>query len=128
MQLDLEDYVRWRPGDVTSAIIEVMREVVAIKGLKHVADKLGTKDSVLSHALSGSGRHPIRLEWIEWINEHAPTDRIVEVLARQRSLDVVPRVEMTPEEELAALKDAMADTLGPDVRRIIAEKIRKPRR
>lgn len=124
-QLDLEDFVRWRTGDVTAELIAAMREVVAVKGLKHCADKLGTKESVLAHALSGTGRHPVRLEWLEWFNSNATNDRIPAVLARQRGKDLSERLEMTPEEELAELKRAMAETLGPEVRRIIAEKVRR---
>lgn len=124
-QLDLEEFVRWRSGDVTAELIACCREVVAIKGLKHCADKLGTKDSVLAHALSGNSRHPMRLDWIEWFNANSPSDRIAEVLARQRGKDLVDRVVMTPEEELESLKRAMAETLGPEVRRIISERARK---
>lgn len=127
MQLSLIDFASWRDGDATAQLIDCMREVVAIRGLKAVSAALGVNDTVLSHALSGNGRHPVRLEWLEWFARNAPSDRIPQIVAGLRGLDCIEREVLTPEEELARLKAAMAETVGPEVQRIIAEKVRTRR-
>jgi hypothetical protein len=129
-QLDLE--FRFLPGAVTKEIVGSFREVMALQGAKVLADKLGTSDTVLCHALAADrdkrrSRHPARIDWLETVNLLAPNDRIVEALASQRGLDVVPRAELTPEEELIALKAALSETVGPEVRKLIDAKVRKHR-
>jgi hypothetical protein len=52
----------------------------------------------------------------------AKTDDIPAFVAMWRGLSVVPRKELTPEQKLARLEQALAEELGPETRKAILNK------
>jgi hypothetical protein len=93
----------------------LLREVVDFVGCKEVAYDLDVSPSALLHALDERERHHVRAEWIPYLIRRAPNDSVLEFLASLRGLELVPRKELTPEEELARLKEELAKSLGPEL-------------
>lgn len=107
---------------------ELLREAVDFIGVKQVAYDLDVAPSSLVQALSGADRHHIRAEWIPYLIRRAPNDRIVEHLADLRKLEVQPAKPATPEEELASLRRALVDSLGPELVESITARAKRYRR
>lgn len=111
-QLPLEYNDRWRNHESWQRLLGEIRTAVAVIGLKQAAYDLDTQPSVLAHALAERERHYVRAEWLPYLVAHAPTDEIVRRLAGLRGLDVQARAELTPEEKLDALDEALDRVLG----------------
>lgn len=127
-QLEIRYDGRSTVADLWDGIRRICREYVDVIGRKQVAFDLDVQGSQLSHALAENGRHYVRAEWLVYLLCNAPDDRLLEALAELRGCDVVARAPMTPEEELAALKDALRETVGPDVQRIVYTRAQRRKR
>lgn len=103
-------------------LLAAMREVVDLRSLKQVAFDLDVSGSALNHALCERERHNVLARWLPYFVIHAPNDKLVEILARLRGLEVKEREELTPEEELRRLKSAMRAKLGDEVCDLVTER------
>lgn len=104
---------------------DLLREVVDFVGVKQVAFDLDIAPSSLVQALNGHDRHHVRLAWLPYLVRKAPNAAVLEFLAELRGLEVQPAKPLTPEEELAALKEALDESLGPELRTAVLAKARK---
>lgn len=124
-QLDL-DFDAERAWDEDRRLLRQMAERI---GLKACAIDLDISYSQLSHALDERERN-LPAKWIRYLVAKAPLDMAaayVRRLAGLRKMVVIDAAPLTPEEELAALKDAMASCLGPEVRQVVLDKARRGR-
>jgi hypothetical protein len=119
-QLSLRYNDRFEHAEQWAELLDAVGEVVRAVGLKQVAYDLDQQPSVLAHALAERERHYVRAEWLPYLVAHAPSDRIVALVASWRHLEVKPRHELTPAEELRAYKSAL--DLMPDVHELVRRK------
>lgn len=127
MQLAIDYGVGAGNDEAGRHLLKLLRAVVDVVGVKQVAFDLDTSPSGLLHALEGKDRH-LPAKWIPYLIRKAPSDEIVEFLAGLRGLEVQPRVELTAEQRLERLEEAMSETLGEDIRRVIQQRARRGRR
>lgn len=96
-------------------VLDILREIVAVLGLKRLAHECGCSESRLAEAIGGrEGRH-VRIDWALIALEAAP-DHLADALARalvgpRYSLE--RRRQLTPAEELERLRDALRRRVGP---------------
>ena len=93
-------------------------------GLKTVAYDLDVAPSQLSHALDERERN-LPARWVAYLVAGAPAelgDEYVRRLAKLRGLEVHEARPPSPEEELAALKAALAEELGAGARAAVMAK------
>lgn len=106
-----------------AAVWERMRallsDVVAVVGVKKAAGDLDTSPSTLKHALAGRDRHHMRLEWLPYLLDKAPSTELIALLASVCNMDVAPKKTLTPAERLAKAEAAAERHLSPEVRRLI---------
>ncbi len=91
-------------------------------GLKQVAFDLDVSKSQLLNAFDERNNAHVHAEWIDYLVTKAPRelgDEYVASLAALRGLEVIPAKPRTPTEELQDLKDALAESLSPDIRAAI---------
>lgn len=101
-------------------LLVLLNEVVSTVGLKKVAADLDTSPSTLKHCLAERERHYVRAEWLLYLIDKAPNDKIVKLLARLRGLDTKPIEPLTPEQRVAKL-EARLRRMGQDGERLIQE-------
>lgn len=89
--------------------MDLLREVVARRGLKEVAFALGVGEATLAHALEGRKRHAVHASWIPRLIAMAPDHGAVEFLAGLRGLECAAARPLSPEEEVAAWRAAVAE-------------------
>lgn len=108
----------------------LLAEVVNEIGVKEVCYDLDVDKSTLLHALQGRERHYARVDWLPYLITRGKlaADDVVRMLAGLRSLDVRPAERVTPEEELAAIKAAIAEECGPGMRDMILRAAKRVRR
>lgn len=123
-QLALRLDGRDRRAAAVDALYDACGRAVSAVTHKEAAFALDTQPSYLSNALARRERNYLRLDWLPYFADVATDDDIVAVLAELRGMDVVARPTMTPAEELAALRAALATTVGPEVQRIVEAKVR----
>lgn len=102
----------------------LLRRMAEAIGLKEVAFALDVAPSQLSHALDERERN-LPARWVAYLVATAPAelaDEYVRRLARLRGLDVVEAQKLSPEDELAALKAALAEELGTGARGAVLAK------
>ena len=115
-------------------IRRLLRSIIDARGVKVVAGELDVAPSQLLNSLDERDRHHVRASWLPWLIVNAPReqgDALLELLAGLRGLEVIAARPTTPAEELADLKDAISESLGPDLRTAIlarAKTITKSRR
>lgn len=115
-------------GSVWSEFRRLLRDIVDYAGVKQVAFDLDVAPSQLVNALEERDRHHFRAAWIPYVLSQAPDDRAVEFLAALRGLECVPERKQSPAEELADLKGALADCLGPELRQAVLLKAKGRKR
>lgn len=108
--------------------LRLLRAVVESIGLKEVAFSLDVQPSLLAHQLAGRNGNHLRATAVPWLLAHAKDDEALEFLAGLRGRETVPVRPMEPAEELAALKEALAESLGPDLLRAVTAKAKRARR
>lgn len=105
----------------------LLRQIAEGIGLKQVAYDLDVSPSQLSHALDERDRN-MPAKWIRYLVKNGPSELAEEYIARLallRRLDVVALPPLKPEEELAQLKEALAQCLGPELRQAVLQKARR---
>lgn len=104
-------------------ILDEMGRVVSKVTLKEFAHANGVSSKDVSKALSheDNGRYP-RAEWLPYLVRKDPTQGLAEALVAPAGLGVTKPVQMTPEERLTRLEQALAENLGPEIRRALFEK------
>lgn len=120
-QLDLSTESSIESGAAWQAVLEEIRAIVNEVGPKQVAADLDMSPSYLNHCLNERERNNLPAKAIPYFVRKAKTDRLAQLIVGVRGLDVIPKKVMTPEEELARLKDALAAKLSPDVRAVILQ-------
>jgi len=103
LQLDLGFDDPYRIDRRWAEILECCNDAVRNVGLKEVAYALDQQASVVAHALAERERHYVRAKWLVYLTPLAPSDRIVEVLAESRGLEVRQAHELSPTEKLQRL-------------------------
>lgn len=91
-------------------------------GPKYVADQIGVAHARLDHAIAERERHHVKAEWLPALvvlDEHA---LILRSLADLAGYDLVAKKPLDAEQELAALKAAIGDELGPSMRATLLAK------
>lgn len=118
-QLGLRYDARYQSRELWDVLLSELRTIVDALGLKQVAYDLDVQPSVLAHALAERDRHYVRADWLPYLLEHAPSDRVVSLIAGWRGLEVKPRLVLTPEEKLRRIESALEamPELGDLVRR-----------
>lgn len=111
-----------RRSDDTRAVIRMIADVVGLKELAFAADM---SPSQAHQAIAGN--KSLKIELVEAALELAPPELKIRLLSSIAGdgFDVSTRAPMTPEEELAALKLALAEELGPETRRAIYERTKR---
>lgn len=99
-------------------VLDAIRDVVDYVGAKEVAFDLDLQPSALSNALAERDRHP-RADWIPYLIRRAPSLELARALVAPGGLDVVEPPPMTPEQELARLKETLSEVLAPELRAAI---------
>lgn len=105
-----------------------LRDAVDHVGCKQAAYDLDVAPSALLHALDERDRHHVRAAWLPYLITQAPDDSAVEYLAALRGLECAPERRRSPAEELADLKAALTESLGPELRRAVLERAKGRRR
>jgi hypothetical protein len=124
---DAETYL----AAIWGRVLELIRAESARMGHKAFAGECDESPSVWAHMLAERNRHEVKGRHVVVALYHAAKNgdmRLLEQLASVSNHEVVPVKEMTPEEELAALKTAMDQTLSTDVRALLLEKAKRVRR
>lgn len=103
-------------ADLEARVLAAVRDVADFHGHKVLARWIGKERPHVSKACSGSDRHRFTLQHLVRIIAHAPNDDLIQVLASIR------QPPATPEEELAALKDAVSEFLGEEGRKGLLRK------
>ena len=103
----------------------LLADVVAVVGVKQAAGDLDTSPSQLKHALAARDRHHMRMEWLPYLIDKAPSDDVVALLASIRGLVVEPEKTLTPAERLAQAEDRAAKHLSPEIRALIFGEVRR---
>lgn len=96
-------------------LLDDLRQVVDVVGLKQVAFDLDQKRSKLSNALAGRDGYYMRMRDLPYFVARSPGHQIVEHLAELRGLRVEMAPPPSPEEELRALRQVLSDELGPGI-------------
>jgi hypothetical protein len=112
---------------VWDRLLAYFNETVTVIGVKQAAADLDTSPSVLKHALCERERHEVKARWVPYLLRKAPNDEPAALLVSVRGLEICQQKTMTPEQELAALRAALATTVGPEVQRIVEQKVRSSR-
>ncbi len=100
---------------------EIVNVVVPHIGFKQVVYDLDVAPSTLSNALRERERSKISAEALIYFVERSPTLRLLELIAGVGDALVEARPQLTPEEELAALRDAVRRNVGPAMQAVIFE-------
>lgn len=119
-QLPLRYNDRWHDEQAWQEVLGEIRTVVAHLRPQQVGYDLDIQPSVLSKALTESDRHRVAAEWLVYLIRKAPDDRIVELLARLRGLDV-HRPEPLTDQQWRAKMQAALDAFPETVRRALME-------
>lgn len=94
-----------------AALLPMVRSVVDFIGLKECAWRCDTSPSMLADALAERNHRYLRVEWLLAILDAAPVavrETAMKPLAATVGFDISRRRELTPEEELAALRRIVA--------------------
>lgn len=119
-QLPLRYNDRWNDEQTWLAVIAEVRTVVAQLRPQEVCHDLDIQPSVLSKALAEADRHRVAAEWLVYLIRRSSTDRLVELLAGIRGLEVKRREPLTDAQWRDKMEGALA--MYPDpVRRAILE-------
>lgn len=121
-QLALSYGVRHATSEQWQALLAALESVVQALGPKQVAFDLDVAPSALAHALKERDRHYVRAEWLPYLVTHAPNDAVVALIASWRGLVVEARPVLTPEQKLARLEAALAESFGADVAELVRRK------
>lgn len=103
----------------------LLREAIDFKGLKQVAFDLDVAPSALLHAIDERERHHFRASWIPYLVANASNDDLADFFAGLRGRETIPAKPVLPEEENAAIKEALERHLGPELRAAILATARK---
>jgi hypothetical protein len=98
-----------------------MRAVVDYVSLKQASFDLDVAPSVLANSLAERERYP-RAEWIPYLVRKAPSLDLARALVEPAGLAVLEPPPISPEEELARLKETLNETLGPELRAAIYQR------
>ena len=109
---------------VWDRLLAYFNETVTHVGVKQAAADLDTSPSVLKHALCERERHEVKARWVPYLLRKSPTDDPAALLVSVRGLEVSQARTLTPEQELAALKAAIATSLHPDMQAVLMAKAR----
>jgi hypothetical protein len=118
-QLPLRYDGRSHLDGVWAELVEEIRSVVAVRGLKEVAFDLDVSPSQLSHSLSERASHYLRANWIPYFVTHAPTHRIVELLAELRGLETRESAPLSADEDRNSLREVIRRKFSPDIARAL---------
>jgi hypothetical protein len=107
----------------------LLRQMAERIGNKVCAIDLDVAPSQLSHALDERDRN-LPAKWIAYLVTNAGElgDDYVRRLAKLRGLEVIEAQPLKPAEELAELKAALAECLGPELRQAVLAKAKRRRR
>ena len=119
-QLELRYDPKYQASEHWHELLDELRAIVSAVGLKQVAYDLDRPPSELAHALAERDRHYLRAEWLPYLVTHAPSDRVVALIASWRGLEVQPRKTLTPEERLRRLEGAL-ETM-PELAEVVKRK------
>jgi len=113
------------PRALGTEFLRLLREVVEHVGLKQVAYDLDMQPSLLAHMMAGRNGNRLPATAVPYLIEKAPNEEALDYLAALRYRETMPARPLEPAEELAALKDALAESLGPDLYAAVTAKARK---
>lgn len=108
-------------------LLSCLRETISALGLKEVAFRLDVQPSELAHALAERDRHSVKAKWLPVIARMAKDKALAEFFAEIQGMEVQPAKPVTPEEELLALKGALEECLGAELRAAVIAKARAHR-
>jgi len=119
-------------GDSTAqaswlALHDALADAIRVITPKEVCFALGITATYLSEALHGKNSKGFRAEWVPTVLALAPLEcrlRIVRALTDHFGLSVEPRKILTPEQELAATREAMK-RLAPGVLALVDKELGK---
>jgi hypothetical protein len=103
-------------------------QVVERVGLKQAAYDLDVSPSFLSNCLAARASNHVRAEWLAWAVRQPGGEEVARYLAGLAGYDLIPSAPLEPAEELTRLREAMAESLSPEVRAVIDAKARRARR
>lgn len=123
-QLDLFDLPN-SDGEKWEAVRKLVAETIDLIGTKQAAYDLDMQPSLLLHMLAERDRHRISGRVLVYAVTHAKDTTLVGFLAACGGQQIVTPEEITPEEELRRLKEAMGECLSVEMRDVIARKVRR---
>lgn len=102
----------------------LVREIVNACGVKECAYQLDCAPNLFLNAVEGRGGNALHMAWLPWLVMHAPDTRLLEWLASLRGMELRRAKPITPEERLTALESVLRESLGPDLLRAVAERVK----
>lgn len=104
-------------------LLEAIKQCVANISIKELSYTLNIQPSLLADAMAERASKGVRAAWLVSIVKAAPLNDVIamlEVLAKQRGLEVVKRKELTAEEKAERLEEKLR-SLGATGLRLIEE-------
>lgn len=104
-----------RVSEAQRAVVRVLNDVVDAVGLLQCAGACGCTTSELSDALAGRKSRYMRTEWLLALLDIAPTDfrvRLGNAIVSQIGYALKPKLNVKPEEKLAATRERIAARFG----------------
>lgn len=103
---------------------QLIRRVIDVLGVKQCAFDLDVAPSQLMNAVEERERN-LPMKWLPYLLVNAPSelgDEFIGKLAALRGMEVSEARAPSPEEELSALKAALAEELGTGARAAVLQK------
>lgn len=120
-QLALRYSPAWHASTAWPLVLEEVKRIVAVIGLKEAAYDLDTTPSHLSHALAERERKHLQAEWLVYFVTRDPTTQLLQALADLAACDVKRREPLT-DAERGRRYDAALDTLDPDLAALVRKR------
>jgi hypothetical protein len=106
-------------------LLRELSAVTTVVGLKEMAFACDAKASVLSNALAERDQRQFQARWLGAYLYRAPDLELARVLVEPGAVDVARTRRLTPEEELAKLREAIGEVCGPMLLQAIQQRVRR---
>lgn len=106
-------------------VLDELNKVTTVVGLKEMAWQCDTQPSTLHHALTERNDRQFQLRWFGRYLHKAPDAALVTVAVEPAGGTFTKSKPLTPEEELAKLREVLGEVCGPMLLQAINERVRR---